>query len=85
MFGGVQTKDVLSLTRSRIDGSHVLAALHLPNCRYHSVLFHRVIRNIFSRRLRCRIVGSGFSSSIELGCALSFSDIFRVTLLSKLL
>src|SRR6185503_14970369 len=43
MFGGVKTKDVLTLPRARVDRADVFAALHLPDCRNHAVLFDRVI------------------------------------------
>ncbi len=51
MLGRVKAKDVLPLSRSRINGSHVLTALHFPNRRDHSVLFYCVIRDVLGRRL----------------------------------
>ena len=40
MFGGVKSKDVLTLTRTRVDRSQVLTSLHFPNSRHHTIFLY---------------------------------------------
>src|SRR6266511_4185975 len=54
MLGRVETKDILSLARSGIDGANMLSPLHFPNRRYHAVLLDGVIGDIFRRGLSRR-------------------------------
>src|SRR5882672_2612584 len=65
VFGGVETKDILTLPGPRIDCSHVFATLHLPNCGDHPVLFNGVIGDILTRRDRCGTLGCYFSRAFN--------------------
>src|ERR1041385_7020720 len=47
MFSCVEAEDVLTLTRTRIDCSKMLTALHLPNGGNYSILLDSVIRDFF--------------------------------------
>lgn len=48
VFGGVEIKDLASLPGARVDGTQVLAALHLPDGRDLAVLLHGLIGYLFS-------------------------------------
>ena len=53
MLGGVEPQNILALARSRIDGPHVFAPVHLPDCCHYSIFLNGVVRDIF-RRDFCR-------------------------------
>jgi len=56
MLGGVEAKDVLSLSGAWVDGSQMFAALHFPDRGNYSVLLDRVIGNLFGVRFRRGLV-----------------------------
>ena len=72
MFRGVEVENLLALTRSRIDGAHVFATLHLPDGGNLSVLLHSVICDLF-RTYR----GGGSFTSLIRGVPYGRGFVFR--------
>jgi hypothetical protein len=56
VLGGVETKNVLSLSRAGVDRAQVLTSLHFPDCRDYSIFLDCVVRDLFGARLGRRIV-----------------------------
>src|SRR6266498_585511 len=65
MLGRVETKDILSLARSGIDGANMFAPLHFPNRRYYAVLLDGVIGDIFRRGLSRRTLACCISRAFN--------------------
>ena len=63
MLGRVEAEDFLTLSRARVDGAEVLAALHLPDGRDLTVLLDGVVGYLFGRSLL------GFGSAAASGSA----------------
>src|SRR5258705_8065555 len=54
MLGSVETENILTLPRSRIDCPYVLPPIHFPNSRNHSILLNCMVRDIFRRNFSRR-------------------------------
>src|SRR6185295_16885678 len=48
-FRGIEIENFLTLSRTWVDGAHVLAALHFPNRGDHAVFLDGLISNFFFR------------------------------------
>src|SRR5689334_5537534 len=59
MLGGVETKDVLTLAGTGINGAQMFPSLHLPDCSHYSIFFHSVISDLFRGCFRRDFVCGG--------------------------
>jgi hypothetical protein len=59
-FGRVEVEDFAALSGSRINGAHVLAALHLPDRRDDSIFLDGLIRDLVFGRGRVGLRWGGF-------------------------
>jgi len=73
MLGGVETKDVLALAGTGIDGAQMFPSLHFPDCSHYSIFFDSVISDLFRICLRRDFICGGSRALAY------FSFVFRHT------